>query len=237
MTSPTVLPFDYTHAGIEFDGVIVSADADAPTVLVFHGMEGRSDAQLEFCHRLAALGYRAVAVDLFGRECTRGGPDACAAAMTTLIRDRDAMRDRLIGVVDIITALPSVRPAATAAIGFCFGGLCVIDLARHGTSLAAVASFHGVLTPLPQPPSTPIDTKITVFHGWADPFAPPHEVVALATELTERGADWQLHAYGHALHAFMAPFANAPERGIQYSETTARRAWDSLVDFLRETLG
>ena len=157
--------------------------------------------------------------------------------MTTLIRDRDAMRDRLIGVVDIITALPSVRPAATAAIGFCFGGLCVIDLARHGTSLAAVASFHGVLTPLPQPPSTPIDTKITVFHGWADPFAPPHEVVALATELTERGADWQLHAYGHALHAFMAPFANAPERGIQYSETTARRAWDSLVDFLRETLG
>lgn len=237
MTSPTVLPFDYTHAGIDFDGVIVSADANAPTVLVFHGMEGRSDAQLEFCHRLAALGYRAVAVDLFGREATRGGPDACAATMTSLIQDRDTMRDRLIGVVDIITALPSVRPDATAAIGFCFGGLCVIDLARHGTSLAAVASFHGVLTPLPQPPSTPIGTKITVFHGWADPFAPPHEVLALATELTERGADWQLHAYGHALHAFMAPFANAPERGIQYSETTARRAWESLVDFLRETFG
>lgn len=238
MTSPTVLPFDYTHDGIDFAGVIVSGeDANAPTVLVFHGMEGRSDAQLEFCHRLAALGYRAVAVDVFGRAATLAGPDACAAAMTQLIEHRDTMRDRLIGVVDILSNLAGVRRDAMAAIGFCFGGLCMLDLARHGTHLAAVASFHGLVTPLPQPPTAPISARITVFHGWADPFAPPHEMLALATELTERGADWQLHAYGHALHAFMAPFANAPERGIQYSESTARRAWESLLDFLRETFG
>ena len=238
MTSPAVLPFDYSYDGLDFDGVIVSAArADAPTVLVFHGMEGRSDAQLEFCHRLAALGYRAVAVDLFGRAATLAGPDACAAAMTQLITHRDLMRHRLIGVVDILTDLPNVRRDAIAAIGFCFGGLCMLDLARHGTHLAAVASFHGIVTPLPEPPTAPISTKVTVFHGWDDPFALPHEMVALATELTERGADWQLHAYGHALHAFMAPFANAPERGIQYNEVTARRAWASLVDFLRETFG
>jgi dienelactone hydrolase len=236
MTSPTVLPFDYTHDGIDYAGVIVSPeDPNAPTVLVFHGMEGRSDAQLPFCHRLAALGYRAVAVDLFGRAATLAGADACAAAMTHLIEDRDTMRDRLIGVVDILSNLAGVRRDAMAAIGFCFGGLCMLDLARHGTHLAAVASFHGLVTPLPQPPSAPISAKITIFHGWDDPFAPPQEMLALATELTERGADWQLHAYGHALHAFMAPFANAPERGIQYNETTARRAWESLVDFLRET--
>jgi dienelactone hydrolase len=230
------LPFDYAFGGIDFEGVIFSGEhSGAPTVLVFHGMEGRSDAQLEFCHRLSALGYRAVAVDLFGRAATRGGPDACAASMASLIEDRDAMRDRLIGVVDIITALPTVRRDAMAAIGFCFGGLCMLDLARQGTHLAAVASFHGLVTPLPEPPTTPISTKISVFHGWADPLAPPDEVVALAAELTERGADWQLHAYGHAMHAFMATFANAPERGIQYDATTARRAWDSLVDFLAET--
>jgi dienelactone hydrolase len=216
MTSPTVLPFDYTHDGIDFAGVIVSADeANAPTVLVFHGMEGRSDAQLEFCHRLAALGYRAVAVDLFGRAATLAGADACGAAMTQLIADRDTMRGRLIGVVDILSNLAGVRRDAMAAIGFCFGGPCMLDLARHGTHLVAVASFH----------------------GWDDPFAPPHEMLALATELTERGADWQLHAYGHALHAFMAPFANAPERGIQYDAVVARRAWASLEDFLTETFG
>jgi dienelactone hydrolase len=238
MTSPTVLPFDYTHDDIDFAGVIVSAeDANAPTVLVFHGMEGRSDAQLEFCHRLAALGYRAVAVDLFGRAVTLAGADACAAAMTQLIEDRDMMRDRLIGVVDILSNLAGVRRDAMAAIGFCFGGLCMLDLARHGTHMAAVASFHGLVTPLPQPPTTPIATKVTIFHGWDDPFAPPHEIVALATELTERGAAWQLHAYGHAMHAFMAPFANAPERGIQYDAVVARRAWASLEDFLTETFG
>jgi dienelactone hydrolase len=233
----TSLAFDYVYGGIDFDGVIVSGEhADVPTVLVFHGMEGRSDAQVEFCHRLAALGYRAVAVDLFGRTVTRGGPEACAAAMTAFIEDRDALRDRLVGLVDIITALPTVRRDAMAAIGFCFGGLCMLDLARHGTQLAAVASFHGLLTPLPEPPpTTPISTRISVFHGWEDPFAPAADVVALATELTERAADWQLHAYGHAMHAFMATFANAPERGIQYHEPTARRAWASLVDFLAET--
>jgi dienelactone hydrolase len=232
------LAFDYAYGSLDFEGVIVSGEhADAPTVLVFHGMEGRSDAQVEFCHRLAGLGYRAVAVDLFGRAATRGGPEACAVAMTALIEDRDTMRDRLIGIVDIVTALPTVRRDAMAAIGFCFGGLCMLDLARHGTHLAAVASFHGLLTPLPEPPTTPIYTKISVYHGWADPFAPPDEVVALAAELTARGADWQLHAYGHALHAFMAPFADAPERGIQFSETASRRAWQSAVDFLRETFG
>jgi dienelactone hydrolase len=232
----TTLPFDYAFGGIDFEGAIVSGEhSGAPTVLVFHGMEGRSDAQLEFCHRLSALGYRAVAVDLFGRAATQGGSEACAASMTSLIEDRDMMRDRLIGVVDIITALPTVRRDYMAAIGFCFGGLCMLDLARHGTHLAAVASFHGLVTPLPQPPTTPIATKISVFHGWADPFAPPSDVVALAAELTERGADWQLHAYGHAMHAFMAPFADSPERGIQFDATTATRAWESLVDFLRET--
>jgi dienelactone hydrolase len=234
----TTLAFDYTHDAIDFEGVMVSgADADAPTVLVFHGMEGRSDAQVEFCRKLAALGYRSVAVDLFGRAATRGGPDACAAAMAALLDDRDAMRDRLFSVVDVMTKLPTVHPDAMAAIGFCFGGLCMLDLARQGTHLAAVASFHGLVTPLPAPPSFPITAKVSVYHGWDDPFATPDDVVALAAELTSRGADWQLHAYGHAMHAFMAPFANAPERGIQFSEQTSRRAWQSAVEFLAETFG
>lgn len=228
----------YSHGGLDFEGVdCAAADPHAPTVLVFHGMEGRSDAQVAICERLVAEGYRTVAVDLFGREATRGGPDACAGAMTALIQDREMMRDRLIGVVDILSALPDVRRDAMAAIGFCFGGLCMLDLARHGTHLAAVASFHGLVTPLPDPPTTPIDTKVTVYHGWDDPFAPPHEIVALTEELTARGADWQLHAYGHTLHAFMAPFANAPESGIQYSAKASRRAWANLVDFLTETFG
>lgn len=236
MTEIAQAPFYYAHGGLEFEAVVCSPeDVDAPTVLVFHGMEGRSAAQVQICERVAGLGYRAVAVDLFGRAATDAGSDACAAAMTSLIEDREALRDRLIGVVDILTDLPSVRPEAMAAIGFCFGGLCMLDLARHGTHLAAVASFHGLVTPLPDPPTTPIETKVTVYHGWDDPFAPPDEIAALTEELTARRADWQLHAYGHTLHAFMAPFANSPETGIQYSAKASRRAWVNLVDFLAET--
>jgi dienelactone hydrolase len=236
MTELAVRAFDYEYDGIDFAGVIGSSEeADAPTVLVFHGMEGRSDAQVEFCRRLVALGYRAVAVDLFGRDVTLAGPDACAVAMTGFIQDRDMLRDRLIGVVDLLSNLPEVQRDAMAAIGFCFGGLCMLDLARHGTHLKAVGSFHGLLTPPPHTPDAPIATRVAVYHGWDDPFAPPSDVVALAAELTGRGADWQLHAYGHAMHAFMAPFANAPERGILYDEITSRRAWASLVDLLGET--
>lgn len=233
----TTVPFDYTYGGLDFEGVICTGEPDAPTVLVFHGMEGRSDAQVEICGRLVTAGYRAVAVDLFGRAATAGGPDACAAAMTELLDDRALMRDRLLGVVEILTKLPNVQADTMAALGFCFGGLCMLDLARHGTHLASVASFHGIVTPLPDPPTTPITTKVSVYHGWEDPFATPAEIAALARELTERGADWQLHAYGHALHAFMAPFANAPERGIAYDAVAARRAWASLEDFLAETFG
>ncbi len=236
MTALTTLPFDYEHAGLEFEGVLVSGERpSAPTVLVFHGMEGRSDAQVDFCQLLAEVGYKAVAVDLFGRDVSAAGPDACAAAMDGFLKDRKALEDRIIGVVETIRQLPATNRNAMAAIGFCFGGLCVLDAARHGLALRAVGAFHGLLTPLPEPSEAPIATKISVFHGWADPLAPPSDVVDLATELTERGADWQLHAYGHAMHAFMAPFANAPERGIQYDEKTRRRAWASLLDFLDET--
>ncbi|GLP77375.1 dienelactone hydrolase [Mycobacterium antarcticum] len=242
MSSLATLSFDYELDGLDCHGVMVSGDdAQAPTVLVFHGMEGRSDAQVEFCERLAATGYRAVAVDIFGREVSqavgREGMAAGAPAMDELLLDRDMLRDRLLRVVETVGGLPTVERDAMAAIGFCFGGLCVLDLARHDAPLRAVGSFHGVLTPPPVTPDTPIATRIAFYHGWEDPFAPPADVLALAAELTARGADWQVHAYGHAMHAFMAPFANDPEHGIQYDEVTARRAWVSLVDMLAETFG
>jgi dienelactone hydrolase len=236
MAGLTTLSFDYELDGLDCDALIVSGeDAGAPTVLVFHGMEGRSDAQVEFCEKLATAGFRAVAVDIFGRGVRGRDMDAGAVAMAGLLADRDALRDRLSGVVEIVSALPAVDRNAMAAIGFCFGGLCVLDLARHGSHLRAVGSFHGLLTPPPSVPEAPIATRVAVYHGWEDPLAPPADVIALASELTGRSADWQLHAYGHAMHAFMATFANDPEHGIMYDEVTARRAWNSLIDLLSET--
>ena len=234
----TTQSFDYTLGGLEFDAVLVAGESPgAPTVLVFHGMEGRSDAQVEFCSRLAALGYRAVAVDLFGRDVTAAGPDACAAAMGAFLDDRNALRDRIIGVVDVIRDAPDVDAGRDGRHRVLLRRAL---RPRRRTPRCRVARRRRL--PRPSDGAARVARvahrdQVAVFHGWDDPFAPPSDVLALATELTERRADWQLHAYGHAMHAFMAPFANAPERGIQYDERTARRAWSNLVDLLAETFG
>lgn len=228
--------------GSFFDSVLLRDDDDRddeaespPTVLVFHGMEGRSDAQLQFAARLVEQGYQAVAVDLFGEDVSRGGIEATGAAMASFVEDRVALADRLAAVLETLTAAPQVDPQRMAAIGFCFGGLCVLDLARYGHPLVGVASFHGLLKPPPDAEERrDITAKVIVFHGWDDPFAPPEDVVALGAEFSDKGVDWQLHAYGNTMHAFMAPFANDPSRGVLFSESASARAWTSASHFLAE---
>ncbi|WP_264000253.1 dienelactone hydrolase family protein [Mycolicibacterium vanbaalenii] len=159
--------------GAQFDAVLVRDDAAGapPTVLVVHGMEGRSDAQLQFANRLAERGYQAIAVDLFGEDVSRGGMEATSAAMTGFLDDREALARRLATVFGTLTGAAEVDADRVAAIGFCFGGLCVLDLARAGHPLVGVASFHGLLTPPPQPQQREVTAKVIVFHGWDDPFA------------------------------------------------------------------
>jgi dienelactone hydrolase len=144
--------------------------------------------------------------------------------MTESMQDRDRLKSRMLHVLDLVRTLPEVDADRVAAAGLCFGGLCVLDLARSGADIRGAASFHGVLTPPDHATRSAISAKVIVFHGWDDPFAPPEDVVALGLELSEAGADWQIHAYGNAMHAFMAPTTNNPEAGIMYSEVAARRA-------------
>ena len=147
------------------------------------------------------------------------------------------LRTRLVDTVRVVQTLPEVDPKRVAAIGFCFGGLCVLDLARSGLEIRAVASFHGLFGKADGLPTAPIKARVIAFHGWDDPMVPPSDVVALSTELTEAEAGWQIHAYGHTMHGFMAEGANRPEAGIQYNARSARRAWESLVAFLAEAFG
>jgi dienelactone hydrolase len=225
----------YRDADIEFDGAIVSPDQrPRPAVLVIHGWEGRSAAQDRVALRLAARGYSAFCVDLYGNGRRGSTPDECNALMTPLLSDRSLLRQRLAHVVSSAATLPEVEASRMAAIGFCFGGLCALDLARINAPLRAVASFHGMLTAPVSASQATIGTKVIVFHGWDDPMAPPHDVLTLATELTAARADWQLHAYGGTMHAFMAEGLDAPEQGLQYHARSARRAWSALEAHLEE---
>jgi dienelactone hydrolase len=158
-------------------------------------------------------------------------------AMNELTADRDLLRRRMVHVLTAVREESEVDPERVAAIGFCFGGLCFLDLARSGADVRGVASFHGVLNAPATAVRNTIRAKVIAFHGWDDPFAPPEDVVALGRELSAAGADWQLHAYGNTMHSFMAPSADNPDPGIAYSETSARRAWASLGSFLAEALG
>lgn len=229
---------DYTIDGTTFEGAVVADDAQTggrPAVLVFHGWEGRSDAQTGIARDLAAKGYVGFACDTFGKGIRGNLTGDNTTLIAPLLEDRELLRTRLVGTLRFVQSLPEVDPDRMAAIGFCFGGLCVLDLARSGADLRAVASFHGVFGRPEDFPIVPIKAKVIAFHGWDDPMAPPADVVALAKELTEAKADWQVHAYGNTMHAFMAEGANRPEAGIQYNERSAKRAWAALEAFLIES--
>jgi len=240
----TVQPQEYKIDGKTFDGALIRDDAPGderkpkalPCVLIFHGWEGRSDGQVEFGERLARLGYAAFACDLFGKGIRGDMAKDNSLLIAPFLEDRKMLRERLLANVATVRKLPGVRPDRIAAIGFCFGGLCVLDLARAGSDVRAVVSFHGLFGPPQGLEKRPIQAKICAFHGWDDPMVPPAQVQALGAELTAAGADWQLHAFGRTKHAFMVQDANRPEAGIQYDERAAQRAWKGAALFLEEAL-
>jgi dienelactone hydrolase len=208
-----------------------------PTVIVIPTVMGVQPLELGFAEKLAALGYHVVVADLFGRRFTPGvDKEAAFAAMGQLRSDRAALRDRLLAIVEEVRKRDHVDATKIAVIGYCFGGQCALDVARSGVDVAAVASFHGLFDPCGLP-ANPIKAKVAAYHGWDDPMVPPEAVVALGNELTEAGADWQIHAYGHVGHGFTNP--NAHQMGIAgvfYHEAAERRSWASLVGFLAEAL-
>lgn len=212
-------------------------EAKRPCVLVAHAWAGQTDAERGKAEELAGLGYVGVALDVYGKG-VRGEPAGDnSALMAPFLADRAMLRRRLLAGVEAARAHPRVDPDRIAAIGYCFGGLCVLDLARASApGLRGVVSLHGVLAPPRLGPQQRIGAKALVLHGWADPMAPPDDVLALAAELTDAGADWQLHAYGHALHAFTFAGANFPERGIKYDAAADRRSGAAMRYFLEEVL-
>jgi len=200
-----------------------------PGVLVSHAWRGRSEFDNEQARRLAAAGYVGFALDLYGKGVTGSSNEENSRLMQPFMKDRAMLADCLHTAHAEMRELPEVDAARTAAIGFCFGGLCVLDLARSGAELAGVVSFHGLLKPNGLANEAPFTAKVLVLHGWDDPLAPPDEVLALGRELSERQCDWQLHAYGNTRHAFTNPQANDVANGLVYRPLAAGRAF-ALAD-------
>ncbi|MGA1849667.1 dienelactone hydrolase family protein [Sphingobium yanoikuyae] len=223
--------------GGPFESVAVVDDAAAgpvPGILLVPNVLGTKEADFAYAEKVAALGYAVLVADVFGqgKRTTREDPDA-GRYMNELNADRALLRDRMLGAHALLKDMSAVDAARTAAIGFCFGGKCVLDLARAGADIAGGVSFHGVYEAPPFPNAT-ITAKLLVCHGWEDPIAPPEATVGLAKELTEAGCDWQIHAYGHTGHAFTDGSVHMPEKGLAYSADADRRSFRAMVNFLEE---
>ncbi len=227
---------DYFDNDTRLEGVLFPSDnaENSPIVLVVPTYAGRDDFTLEKAKSMNQLGYSGFAVDMYGDGKTGSTPEENMGLMQVVLDDREMLQRRINLAHD--TALSSVGVSAdkSAAIGFCFGGLCVLDLARTGSSIAGVVSFHGLFNSPGNTDGNKITTKILALHGNDDPMVPHDSVNSLADELTKANADWQIHAYGGTSHAFTNPLANAPEDGMAFNENANRRSWEAMSNFLEE---
>jgi len=206
-----------------------------PAVLLSHAWGGRDDFVERKARRLAWQGYACFALDNFGKDKRGSTPEECTALIKPFMQDRAMLLKRLKAGLATIGAMPIVDARRVAIMGFCFGGLCALDLARADADIRGAVSFHGMLKPsgLTEPK---VRAKVLMLHGYDDPMAPPEDVLAVAKEFTAAGADWQLHAYGQTVHAFTNPVAQNRAGGMQYDEAADRRSWHALEEFLAEVL-
>lgn len=205
-----------------------------PGVLVSHAWSGRGQHEESKAEQLAELGYVGCAIDLYGKGKRGTTKHENAALMQPLLDERAALQRRITLALELVRRQKEVDPSRVAAMGFCFGGMCVLDLARTGADIAGVASFHGLFSAPGNTAGNQIAAKVLVLHGWDDPLATPDQVLGLTEELTAMGADWQIHAYGNTVHAFSNPAADDPDFGTVYDPVADRRSWQSLQLFLAE---
>ncbi|MCQ8102782.1 dienelactone hydrolase family protein [Methylomonas sp. SURF-2] len=205
-----------------------------PTVLIHHAWAGRDAFVADKAEKLAALGYLAFATDMYGKGVVGRSREENGRLMQPFMQDRAKLQRRLHAALATAKLLPWADNARVAAIGFCFGGLCALDLARTGVDILGVVAFHGLLTPPENIPDPQIKAKVLVLHGHDDPMAPPEQVLALQAELTKAGADWQMHVYGGTMHAFTNPVANDRDFGTVYQASADQRSWRAMQNFFAE---
>jgi len=207
-----------------------------PAIMISHAWAGRDQFVEEKAISLAKLGYFAFAVDMYGKGILGKSIEENAKLMQPFIDDRRLLLQRLNAALYAVKQLPWVDDKNIAAIGFCFGGLCVLDFARAGVNVKGVVSFHGLVDAPPKTEGEPpkITAKILVLNGADDPMVSSDQLVTLQQELNKAGADWQIHNYSQTMHAFTNPVANDPDFGTVYQGSSDRRSWISMKNFLEE---
>jgi dienelactone hydrolase len=232
---------EYSAQGLMMKGYLVfdeSLKEKRPGVLVVHEWWGLNGYARKRARMLAELGYIALAIDMYGEGKQAAHPSDATKFSSELMKNFDLGKARFMAAMDFLRKQPAVDSRRIAAIGYCFGGGVVLNMARQGIDLTGVASFHGSLTALKAATQGSVKAKILVLHGADDQFVPPEQVKAFEEEMKSIGADYRLISYPGAKHSFTSPEAdrlgkefNLP---LQYNADADKKSWYELKKFLKE---
>jgi len=212
-----------------------STQGKRPGVLVVHEWWGLNTFTMKRAEEIARLGYVAFAVDMYGAGLRANDPQMAAKLSGTYRNDRKLMRERIIAGLQVLINNPLVETDKIAAIGYCFGGTTVLELARGHAPVVGVVSFHGGLDS-PAPADTKeVKAKVLVLHGADDTFVPKEQISTFMDEMRKSGADWQMIFYSGAVHSFTNPDADKFSiKGIAYNEKADKRSWGAMRQFFNE---
>jgi dienelactone hydrolase len=231
----TEIAYDVDGSTMVGQLALPEGDGTRPAVLIAHEGNGLDDVQKRRPERFAELGYVAFALDYHGGGEPLASRDEINRRLTMLYEDPDVALRLARAGLDVLLAQPRVDRSKVAAVGYCFGGTLVLDLARSGAELRAVVGFHPGLTSTRPPDATNVTGKVLICVGSADPLITIEQRRAFEDEMHAAGVDWQMHVYGGAKHSFTHPLAGAAGlAGLEYDQRTDERSWRAMVDLLAE---
>ena len=224
----------YQSGDNSFEGFLAQPERDSnPCVLIAHTWAGRDAFVEEKAKLLTELGYAAFAIDMYGDGKIGTSNEENAGMMQPLLDDREELARRALASLDAVSKIDSIDASKIVIMGYCFGGLVAMDLARTGADIKGAVSFHGFLAG-PENSTNEIKAKLLALHGDSDPMVGQDQIESFRQEMTSKKVDWQLHVFGGAMHSFTNPEANDPDFGAVYSKNADERSWKIFTDFLME---
>ena len=224
----------YQSGDNSFEGFLAQPEGDSnPCVLIAHTWAGRDAFVEEKAKLLTELGYAAFAIDMYGDGKIGTSNEENAGMMQPLLDDREELARRALASLDAVSKIDSIDASKIVIMGYCFGGLVAMDLARTGADIKGAVSFHGFLAG-PENSTNEIKAKLLALHGDSDPMVGQDQIESFRQEMTSKKVDWQLHVFGGAKHSFTNPEANDPDFGAVYSKNADERSWKIFTDLLKE---
>lgn len=236
----------YKADGKEFLGYLAYNSAlqeRRPAIIIAHAWRGQEKNFQQLAEKFAAEGYVGFAADVYGERKIAKDTQEATDFMLPLFVNRQSLRSRIVAAFDTVAKLPQVDPNRIVAVGFCFGGLTVVELLRSGANVRGVVSIHGVYgihigdtKAIIAPNAKKIMGALLVLHGVNDPLVPYQDLLALQSEMTNADVNWQINIYSKAAHAFTNEEANDVTGGMFYEPIAANRSFKSMYSFFEEVL-